>query len=284
MLPFRLFHHKGHIEYPLSLYSCGLHEQHRVHRAIGYPTFQCMICFGGAGTFDFENGSSLTMQRGDVLLVPGKLAHAYGPKAEGGWVLGYMGIEGRLIEPLIHSLELPLMQPIAVVSEHHMKQLETDLRQLWNGSEPDGRDSYDQQQASTQIYHMLTYIAAMTRSENPVSKDRSSAGVKTLLRESVQYMEQHYMEELSIANIADTVGYSKQHFQRKFKEIYGVNPNHYLQRLRLLKGEQLLAEQSELSVGEIAIRVGMEFNYFVRLFKREHGITPAQYRLTRAYE
>ncbi|OWA37521.1 hypothetical protein B9G55_05565 [Saccharibacillus sp. O16] len=280
MLPFKLFHQQGKIEMPLSLYSCGLHHQHKIHRPIGYPTFQCMVCLEGSGTFDFENGLSVTMQKGEVLFVPGKQAHDYGPETER-WILGYMGIEGKLIEPLIYTLEIPLMRPLAV-SEEHLRQLEAGLVRLWNGKEAHERD-YDHI-VSMEIYGLLTSIAAMTQIENKSSLDRNPAGAKEQLRKSVHYMEQHYMEELSIANIADTVGYSKQHFQRKFKETYGVNPGQYLQRLRLLRGAQLLAGQSELSVGEIATRVGMEFNYFVRLFKREHGITPAQYRLTRAYE
>ncbi|MBD7971222.1 AraC family transcriptional regulator [Paenibacillus sp. Sa2BVA9] len=57
-----------------------------------------------------------------------------------------------------------------------------------------------------------------------------------------------------------------------------MNPSHYLQRLRLLKGAELLSEHSELSVGELARMVGMDLKYFVRIFKREHGITPAKYR------
>lgn len=280
LLPFRLFHRQGKIEWPLSLYSCGLHHQHQIHRPIGYPTFQCMVCLEGAGTFDFENGLSVTLQKGAVLFVPGKQAHDYGPVSER-WILGYMGIEGKLVEPLIHALEIPVMKPLTV-NEENLRQLEAGLIRLWNGSEPDERD-YDHR-VSTEIYDWLTSIATMTQIGSKSSDDRNHAGAKELIRKSVHYMQQHYMEELSIANIADTVGYSKQHFQRKFKETYGVNPGQYLQRLRLLRGAQLLAEQSELSVGEIATRVGMEFNYFVRLFKREHGITPAQYRLTRAYE
>ncbi|WP_438493976.1 helix-turn-helix transcriptional regulator [Paenibacillus sp. IHBB 3054] len=63
---------------------------------------------------------------------------------------------------------------------------------------------------------------------------RSNAGAMEMLRGSIQYMKQHYMKDLRLANIAHTVGYSKQHFQRKFKEIYGLNPNQYLQRLSSL--------------------------------------------------
>ncbi|MDQ0169289.1 AraC-like DNA-binding protein [Paenibacillus tundrae] len=209
--------------------------------------------------------------------MPGKLAHDYGPSGTEHWLLGFMGIEGSFVESLVNTLQLPMMKPISV-NEVKIQQLESDIRELWHVSEPEVNDPYHM--ASTKIYSMLTYIATTTHSEKPMQNYRSSTSAKEMLRASVQYMEQHYMDGLSLANIADTVGYSKQHFQRKFKEIYGVNPSHYLQRLRLLKGAELLTEHSELSVGEVATMVGMELNYFVRIFKRVHGITPAKYRYT----
>ncbi|MDR6724446.1 AraC-like DNA-binding protein [Paenibacillus amylolyticus] len=209
--------------------------------------------------------------------MPSKLAHDYGPSATESWLLGYMGIEGSFVESLVNALQLPMMKPISV-NEPKIQQLESDIRELWHVSEPEESDPYHK--ASTKIYSMLTSIATTTQSEKPMQNYRSTTNAKEMLRASVQYMEQHYMENLSLANIADTVGYSKQHFQRKFKEIYGVNPSHYLQRLRLHRGAELLSEHSELSVGEIATMVGMELNYFVRIFKREHGITPAKYRFT----
>lgn len=276
MLPFRLFHHKGEIELPLSLYSCGLHPQHTIHRPIGYPTFQCLICFAGSGTFHFDSKPYLKMRRGDILFVPSNLAHDYSPSETELWLLGYMGIEGEVVESLINILQLPILKVIAV-NEHEIERLKSEIQQLWHMREQDEIDSY--LHASTKIYNILTYIATITRRDKPIQHYRSHTGTKELLRTSVQYMEQHYMEDLSLANIAYTVGYSKQHFQRKFKEIYGINPNQYLQRLRLLKGVELLEGESELAVGEIAAMIGMELNYFVRLFKREYGITPAKYRL-----
>lgn len=274
MLPFRLFHNQGELELPLSLYSCGLHPQHMIHRPIGYPTFQCMICFSGSGTFHVEGMPYLKMKQGDILFVPSKIAHDYTPSETEPWILGYMGIEGSSVESFISTLQLPILKPIAV-NEHEMQQLELEIKQLWHMNEQEEEDA--NRNASIKIYSILTYIATIIRGEQ--KPFRSNAGVKELLRASVQYMEQHYMEDLSLANIAYTVGYSKQHFQRKFKEVYGMNPNQYLQRLRLLKGAQLLESELELSVGEVATMVGMELNYFVRLFKRKYGITPAKYRI-----
>ncbi len=276
MLPFKLFNNQGEFELPLALYSCGLHFQHTIHRHIGFPTLQCMICLAGSGIFHFESIPDLRMSRGDILFVPSKIAHDYSPSDMEPWLLGYIGIDGSSVEALLNTLQLPVLQTIAV-SESEIDQLESELRELWQDSSPEASDSY--RNASTKIYSMLTYITMIAHRGKPLQHNRSRADANELFRASVQYMEQHYMEDLSLTNIAYVAGYSKQHFQRKFKEIYGINPNQYLQRLRLLKGEQLLEKELELPVGEIAGMVGMELNYFVRLFKRKYGITPAKFRL-----
>ncbi|WP_207161787.1 AraC family transcriptional regulator [Insulibacter thermoxylanivorax] len=187
--------------------------------------------------------------------------------------------EGRDAESVLHALRLPILQPIAV-NEHDLERLENELRELWHI--PEHVEGEPDRIASVRIYELLTCIAAMTYHEEPKQLYRSNAEAEKLLRAAVHYMEQHYMEEISVANIAYTIGYSQQHFQRRFKEMYGMNPSQYLLRLRLLKGAQLLEQEFERTVGEIAEMVGMELNYFVRVFKREYGITPAKYRAMQA--
>lgn len=276
MLPFKLYHPHRDIELPLSLYSCGLHPQHALHRPIGYPTFQCMICFGGEGAFQFENGPSFDLKKGEILLLPSKIAHDYGPTCPEPWVLGYMGIDGSLIETLIESLRLPILKPIAVY-EHELEQIGAELQELWRVDEHEGEDFH--RMASIRIYSMLTYMASIIHQKEAGPPIRREASSEEWIRASVEYMEQHYMEDISLANIASAVGYSKQHFQRRFKQVYGMRPGQYLQRLRLLRGAQLLEGEERLPVGVIAEMVGMELNYFVRLFKREYGMTPARYRI-----
>src|SRR5690606_23142729 len=154
-LPFRLFHNKISYSLPLSLYSCGLHPQHTQYRPIGYPTLQCFICFGGAGTFHFQQPSYIKLKRNEILIVPSKLAHDYSPSSEEPWLLGYMGIEGDFAEPLVHALNLPMLQVIEVESDK-MKVIEDKLHRLWHT--PDDEEEEAQRKASLYIYDILTSI------------------------------------------------------------------------------------------------------------------------------
>lgn len=276
MLSFRLFHNKSDFELPISLYSCGLHHQHAIYRPDGFPTFQIMICFSGFGTFRFGNKPFFKMSKGDMLLIPGQVPHEYHPSNTEQWIMGYMGIKGGSVDVFIKLFQLPTLQTITV-GENELKWLEKGLRKLWHISEKEGEEEH-YRIASAKLYHILAYVASMRHHDKSKQQVRNTIGAKESLHAAVQFMEQHYNEGLNMANIAYTVGYSKQHFQRKFKEVYGINPSQYLQRLRLTKGAELLQSHSDLTVGEIAAMVGMELNYFVRLFKRKYDITPARYR------
>ena len=276
MLPFKLFQNSGLNQLPLSLYSCGLHPQHAIYRPVGYPTLQVMICFAGGGTFHFENKPYIKLTKGSLVIIPSKVSHDYIPSGNEAWVIGYIGIDGELVDSLIHSLKLPILQMVTVEASQ-LAQLEQYIHQLWHISENKDAENATRA-ASTIVYDCLTYIAFILNSGNEEQHQRKELGAKELLLEAVQYMEQHYMDKVSVANIAHTVGYTQQHFQRLFKELYGVSPNQYLQHLRLLKGAQYLEGGNELTIGEIAAMVGMELNYFVRMFKREYNMTPAKYR------
>lgn len=277
MLPFRLFHTMHRFPLPLKLYSCGLHPQHTQYRPIGYPTLQCFICFSGTGTFQFQEMPYIKLKPNEILLVPSKLAHDYSPSSDSPWVLGYMGIEGDFAEPIVHSAQLPMLKPIRVEYDK-MKILEEKLTKLWHTPDTYPDEQEASRKASIYIYDLLTYIRLLTVPMNESGNRDVRTTSSNAMLNAVKYMNQHYNEQLTIANIAHVVGYSKQHFQRRFKEMYGINPNLYLQRLRLEKSAELLEQQHQLSINEVAAMTGMESNYFIRLFKREYQITPAKYR------
>lgn len=275
ILPFRLFHNKHSFPLPISLYSCGLHGQHTQYRPIGYPTLQCFICFGGTGTFQFQQMPYIRLKENEVFIVPSKLAHDYSPSGEEPWLLGYIGIEGAYAEAFIHTSKLPILKPMALQQEK-MNLLSDKLALIWHTPETDHEDA--SRVASLYAYDLLTLIASQVVEQTSPARDESNSTPTNAIINAVKYMQQHYNEQLTISNIAYAVGYSKQHFQRKFKEIYGINPHLYLQRLRLEKAVALLERHPNLAIQEVAVMIGIETNYFVRLFKQEYEITPAKYR------
>jgi AraC family transcriptional regulator len=93
------------------------------------------------------------------------------------------------------------------------------------------------------------------------------------------YMLDHLGEDLSIALIASTIGYSANHFGREFKRATGLTPHQWLIRMRVEKAKQLLAQKS-LALGMIADLCGFtDQSHFTKVFQRATGMTPAVWRL-----
>lgn len=87
-----------------------------------------------------------------------------------------------------------------------------------------------------------------------------------------------YADALSVADAADIAALSPFHFQRMFKQAFGISPMQFLQRRRLDVARQLLAE-SEEDITSICMSVGFEsLGSFSWLFSRRFGHSPRAYR------
>ncbi len=92
------------------------------------------------------------------------------------------------------------------------------------------------------------------------------------------YIEQHYIESISIDNLAEIACVSKGYFFRAFKKAFDTSPVAYQQSLRLEAAKTLLRTTS-LNCNQVAYRTGFKDVYFFhRIFKKRVGETPKQYR------
>lgn len=100
-----------------------------------------------------------------------------------------------------------------------------------------------------------------------------TAKLKTVL----EYIEQHYTEQISIAELAELCYFSEYHFMRFFKKYVGMSCVDYIKNLRLEKAAELL-EQGASSTLDISLSVGFgNLSYFHREFKKKYGVTPKKF-------
>ena len=94
----------------------------------------------------------------------------------------------------------------------------------------------------------------------------------------MDYIDTHYMEDLNLEDIAESIGFSKFHFSRLFKQYTNFTFCDYLCYRRIKVAEELLAEP-DLSITEIAMQAGFpSISTFNRLFKQHKNCTPSEYR------
>lgn len=90
------------------------------------------------------------------------------------------------------------------------------------------------------------------------------------------FIDHNYSDKIDLDNISDEAYFSKFHFIRLFKSIYGKTPHQYLKSVRIAKAIQLL--QADNSVSDACFSVGFDsLTSFSGLFKRTVGISPSAY-------
>lgn len=98
------------------------------------------------------------------------------------------------------------------------------------------------------------------------------------LRPAKDAMDRDWASPLDLGAVAAHAGYSRFHFIRAFKQVYGLTPGQYLSRRRIERAEELL-RTADLSVTEICWLVGFgSLGTFSARFKEQTGLTPSAYR------
>ncbi len=100
-------------------------------------------------------------------------------------------------------------------------------------------------------------------------------------KELISYIQQNYMERLSLKELGNLFHMSEKYISRYFKKHFHITISQYINHLRLEHAKQLLAV-SNLSVTDVAMQSGFtNVSYFIRSFKKIYGISPRKFRVNK---
>src|SRR5688572_20622854 len=90
------------------------------------------------------------------------------------------------------------------------------------------------------------------------------------------FIDNNYPDKIDLNNIADEAYFSKFHFIRLFRSIYGQTPHQYLKYVRIEKSKELLKQNT--SVTHVCFAVGFDsISSFSSLFSKIVGQTPSNF-------
>lgn len=99
-----------------------------------------------------------------------------------------------------------------------------------------------------------------------------------VLKPVLEYIDQSYMQPVTLEELAKLAGMSPRYFCRFFHALIHRTPIEYVNYYRIERACYLLAA-APLSVTEAAYRCGFnDSSYFVKIFKKYKGVTPKQYQ------
>ena len=123
---------------------------------------------------------------------------------------------------------------------------------------------------------LLQFILEMWEKGFVIENDKS--GRNTIEKEMISYIQQSFMEKISLKEFSEQFHLSEKYISRYFKEHFHITLSQYITHLRLEHAKQLL-QDTDTPVTEIAMQSGYQnVSYFIRSFKKTYGVSPLKYR------
>lgn len=209
---------------------------------------------------------------GSVCLVPAQASHAI--RVVGEQELIFLSLEPEFLQQVAydaiatHAVELI---PHFAKADPFIAQIGLSLSKVLE-NDPTGSQFYAETLTAALAAHLLQFYSVRGLSR------RKESLPDTRIQQSIDYIQAHLHEELSLAAIAQAVGLSQYHFCRAFKRVVGVSPWQYVIQQRVEAAKRFLA-LPKLSIAEISRQMGFSSQaQFTTFFRKHVDLTPTAYR------
>lgn len=255
-------------ELPVFLTGIGGTEYHgHTKRPDGYCWHQILYSAKGSGTLKYEN-TTVHLTDNCYFFLPADLPHEYYPDGEK-WDVRWVVFDGYACERILSVLGLT--KPVIVIPSDSTRMLKL-FDKMFVALKTD--KVYGNYTCSGLVYQ---YIIELHR----LASDKSvSGGVdrSDILMPALNYIDEHFREDLPVTMLAEVSGVSQQYLCRVFRQTMNIRPNEYITRRRLQEAMRMLADSDD-TLSEIAASSGFsDAGYFGTVFKKHIGMTPLEYR------
>ena len=128
------------------------------------------------------------------------------------------------------------------------------------------------------LVQMYAELGRSLKEKLPAEESPASHIDSEIMNGALAYINQHYMEEISLEDVSAFAGFSRFYFSRVFKQFAGCSFTEYLTRKRMNVSTDLLV-RTTLPIRDIAERSGFgSLATFNRVFRKQNQCTPSQYR------
>ena len=245
-----------------------------------HKSIEVLCCLKGVIGYTFDRWPDITMTAGCFLVVPEDAGHRITSGLESPslrmsfFLRPTLAKDGRFnlftaadFRELRANLLKKRFTPQAIPNEVH--GVLARLADLIQAANPSSDEITEARVLSTFAFHAL---ASGRRTPTPKTETR-------LMDEAVKWLEAHYAEKVTLAQLVAYMGYSRSRFFNLFRKHTGLSPLDWLNRHRIRRAQELLVA-SNIPVAEVARQVGFtDLSFFFRLFRRHVGCSPTAARV-----
>ena len=236
--------------------------------------FEFIAILDGHGDF-YLGQESYRYQPGTLLFIPPSVPHTLisrsGP--DGDHLALHFDLspkipgKRRMQNYAVHILDAPQIAPVMdldktglafiadAITQHRAQNPSSDLR------------------ASIAVQRLFLHLIAHQHKRQP--DQQNDEAILTALT----CIDEHFMEPLSVDDLAAAAGLQRSRFAERFKAWSGRPPMAFLRRYRIDRAAELLDQETDRSLASIADACGFADAFsFSKAFKAELGMSPSAYR------
>jgi len=121
-------------------------------------------------------------------------------------------------------------------------------------------------------------VAGIAGTTQDIHEAHSSVHPYKQMPQVVQFVREHFNEQIGVAELARLVNLSVSQFQRRFKAVFHITPLQYINRIRINAACRQLRENND-TISTVAQRCGFyDHSYFTKQFVKNIGMLPKEYR------
>lgn len=227
------------------------------------------------------DGTTYHLEPGDILVIPPGTMHSLHAPEEGERFI-FLINSAPLKTLKDYGVLMPLLTQCIFITPKSEPQIYEQVRHTLHKA----REVYfsDVEFREMTIYsHILQLMTTIGRSRLNKLNHINTASVKRVnyldrFNTVLEYINTHYMDDITLEQAADYCGFSKFYFAKLFKEYSNTTFLSYLTFRRLSVAEEMLVN-TDRSITDIAFSSGFaSISTFNRCFKQLRGCTPTHYK------
>ena len=240
--------------------------------------FELGICHSDSGTLVFDN-ERLPFRAGDITCIPRHITHTTcsAKNTRSLWTYVFVELEEMLRDFAPGQAELH--DQYRLVNYHLLNRDQYPRIHFLATSIVDElrQQRKDFMTVVRSLFLLLYYELFRLQNDDPSALNRDPPAA-FVLQPALEYIHRHYVNPITITQLAEMCHMSATHFRRTFLNIMGTSPLKFINNARIDQACVLLATSDESILG-IAEAVGFSsISSFNRCFLQVMGVSPKSFR------
>lgn len=226
---------------------------------------------------------------GDLIFINQGKKHFISPTSTEGFVsdsiifppcfilgFGNLKLEQQYIFPVIQN---PTMKAILIAKDEHplYTHIFSHIQSVLNLNN-EKMPGYELLTKS-ELLIVWKYLYDYVSSQNGQAQIKLSLQDEHRVKQAILYIQEHYMEQITLDDISNSIMVSKSECCRCFKRTLNITPFEYLMQYRIAESTKRMYKKPTESISEVACSVGFNnTSYFNKIFKKIMHCTPTHYR------